>query len=653
MRDNSSPPIRPIQPSRGNKCPSVCVFIDVETISGRGVSCAQTIETYRLSHAIKVHREHGRWCRRESVSFTSGRDMWDWVHNMERYKRPVWVFAHNLGFDLTISGFFDLVLAGRYSARDLWPRMDMAVSHDGRKRKPWRGSVVLTDPPTILVLRSTRGSLRLVDTCNYYYGPLSDMGESVGLPQLPAPDRDSPDTEWRERCERDCEILERAVCGWIDRWAGLECGSWAYTAAGLGYRGWRSTLSKTKVIPNHEPAQIELARAAYYSGQTEVYYCGSVWPADADMDSLGFRPNKMTGPNIAGPVYHLDVHSLYPAVMASRPYPCKFLGIERKVSLDAMTARAKFHLPIARVMIRSESDTYPVRRNGQYMHAVGRYTTCLCGDELAGAIRRGHVESVESVAWYQPADLFSAFVKRWIGIRHESADKGDHAGEMLAKLLLNSLSGKFAQYKTSWVDAPDIAPIAPFGEWEVYHAQTKRIIRYRAFGGCTQRYDGRAESKQSMPAISAHITANGRERMRYLRSLCPSNTVLYMDTDSLMVLQPAYDALCMAGEVREREMGYLRLKDVWPWMEIRGFKYYATPSGVTCPGLKKDARIEHPGIYRQDRFERLASILADYQRPEVIVEDMRLHIVGSTMHRSTGRNGWTTAPVLRAEAPPF
>lgn len=637
---------RQIATAHGSKIPSLCVFLDTETTSRPGARPGVINETFRLAVAIKVQRESGKWNRRTVERFTDAGALWDWIHGLESRQRPVWIFAHNVGFDLTVSGFWDRVDRGDWTIADVWADVRDRKPTVATGRKQWRGTIVITDPPTILVLRSRTGSIRIVDSFNYFRGPLSDLAASVGMDQKskPAPE-DLPEV-WFERCQRDAEILECAFCNWLGKWADLDCGTWSYTAASLGYRSWRNCLTEIKVFPDHSERQLHYAREANFWGQTEVYYQGEVkQKTSTDRLEVNRRHGRDRG-RPAGPIYHLDVHALYPSVMRDRAYPRKFLGWDESISIEQLTARAKFHLPIAHVRIESETETYPARRNGRVMFAAGSFSTFLCGDELAGAIARGHVKRVIGVCWYEPADLFSRFVGRWIDLRHQWESQGDKAGAELAKLVANSISGKFSQRRVVWVERPEIAPLLRFGEWSVYNATESKLTRFRAIAGQVQEFTTPGESRDSFPAISAVITANGRERMRQLRSICPAGSVLYQDTDSLMVTEAGFRRLRPEIDATGKTPGKLKIEAVYAWLEIRGFKFYGSDRGVVCPGLKKSARPDRPGGWSQTRFQRLAEKLAAYDGPFIEVSETDFTPVGSIGTRRRGQNGWTIEPRL-------
>lgn len=639
-------PVHPITGTKGHYVPSLCVFLDTETVSVQSQKSGIVHETFKLAVAIKVQRERGQWGRRELCRFTRGDRLWHWLHGLESFRRPVWVFAHNLGFDLTVSGFWDHVNAGVWGTRDLWPIRGDRSEPVGKPKKPWRGSLVLTDPPTIVVMRSKKGSLRLVDTFNYFRGSIDQMGKSIGIDKLARPAPESGREEWFNYCRRDVEILERTVCGWLDQWACLDCGSWKPTAAGLGYSAWRSSLKGIKVIPDHSEQQLTYARGSYYGGQVEVFYRGEIG-AETPREATRGNGNRNDGHDAArGLVYHLDVCALYPSVMRGRCYPSKYLAFEASPGMERLEARAQFHIPIACVTIESKEETYPLRTDKSYLHAVGRFRTYLAGPELLGAIRRGHVVKVHGVCWYQGADLFTRFVDRWLALRREHERSGDSTSALLDKVVTNSLSGKFAQHRVVWVDRPDLAAFLQFGEWQVWDRDTRKLSRFRAIGGNVQEYTFQGEGRESFPAISACITAAGRERMRELRAKCPARSVLYQDTDSLFVLPSGFEALAESGEIALAIPGKLQEVAQYTSLEVRGVKFYGNGDFVICPGLKKDAREIKPGKYNQSRFQRLADKLSEYDGPHIAVQATDFTPVGSLGNRIAGTDGWTLPPTV-------
>ena len=86
--------------------PSTAVFVDCET--------RPTIETAgkaRQSHqlwfgwASAGRIEGGRLTRRKECRFETAAEFWAWLGTVRHARERTYLFAHNLGFDLTILGF--------------------------------------------------------------------------------------------------------------------------------------------------------------------------------------------------------------------------------------------------------------------------------------------------------------------------------------------------------------------------------------------------------------------------------------------------------------------------------------------------------------------------------------------------------------------
>ena len=95
-----------IKHNRGSGTPQHCIFFDTETVGE--VIDSTTIEA-RLSFgwACYVRRlKGGKWSNPKWSKFTDADSFWDFVHQWTRKKRRLYLFAHNLAFDLTqVQGF--------------------------------------------------------------------------------------------------------------------------------------------------------------------------------------------------------------------------------------------------------------------------------------------------------------------------------------------------------------------------------------------------------------------------------------------------------------------------------------------------------------------------------------------------------------------
>jgi hypothetical protein len=624
--------------------------VDTETVAEYVPDSHYSQRHYlRLGVAVHVRREGRQWTRRKVLHFQHADTFWEWVEERLNPRCPTWIFAHNVGFDLTTLRVWELIERGQLRTADQAQPGDQGAAAGGKKRKPWRGTLVVEDPPTLMRLRSDRGPIVIVDSLNYLRMSLAEIGKSVGLEKLPMPSPSAPWLEWDHYCERDTVILERVMCGLMHKWEEWDCGPWQLTGPQLAHMAWRKTVDPKTVVIDHGEEHTALARHAYYGGECRAFWRGTV-PAEVSPDSSPterWEALEWAGPR--GPVYVLDVRSMYPSIMRNRHFPAAFVRMIRNPSPPALESIALTSPVIGECVIESEELPYPVRHEGKTVYAVGRFRTVLAHDELVGAIRRGHVRQLGRVAVYRGAPIFREFVDQWWRRRCEAINSGDNVGDTFCKLILNGSQGKFGQRAAEWIDCPSIQPSEPWGVYRTIHAQTGAETHYRVIAGHTQVKQERGEGRGSFPAIPACITAAGRELMRRYRALCPAGSILYQDTDSLFVTTAGLDALHACGAVGTGELGSLRLVSSHKRACIYGGKDYTLDDEVTVAGLKRSAKQLGERLYEQLGFQRLSEILTKRPDGGVGMDTFQVRLRELRSATAGGGPGWTVPPRLNCD----
>ena len=215
---------------------------------------------------------------------------------------------------------------------------------------------------------------------------------------------------------------------------------------------------------------------------------------------------------------------------------------------------------VAAVTIHTTDDIYPVRRNGHCIYPVGVFRTVLSGAELYRAYRHGHIIAVASYARYETAVLFTEFVDTLWALRQKYKSDGNVLYDSFAKKILNSLYGKWGQQSEEWVRRPSMVAPTPWATWTNYCMGRVGKRTFRSFGWTVEELMGRGETVSSFPAISAFITAAARCRMNALRRIAGGEHVVYQGSDALIVTRQGAANLLDAGEIRNGEIGKLRLE---------------------------------------------------------------------------------------------
>lgn len=633
-----------VRPARATTIPQTAIFVDCESTAEPSPDGIGDVQSFRLGHAICVRRMHGEWVRRDELTFTDTFDFWEFVVSKTTPKRPVWIFAHNLNCDATWLGTWERLDDESLRLNVPCPACGGFFKDQCKTHTPFRGAAVVSDPPVILCFRCATGVVRMVDTMNYWKTSVFKLGKGIGYPKImilgPSPD----DDVLEQYCRVDTEIIEKSVCGFLDEWEKNQCGHFAATAAGLAWNSFRRTVEPKTILIDHGEPHTPMERSAYYGGQAEAFYVGRV----------------------REPVWLLDVRSLYPSVMAASYFPVKFIRMGTELDIRKVQARLLFDAAVARVVVKTERAGYPYRIKGgirkegiipsddivkglrldpdRLGFPVGRYATSLAGPELLRGIERGEVEEILSIAWYRTAKIFGPFVAEWFERRPDELTPETFARDLLCKTVLNSMSGYFSKHKMRWKDRPGIRPLYRWGEWSSIHAQTGKITRWRGVGGECQELEESGESRDSFPAISAYITAFGREQMLWLREQCPDRSIYYQDTDSLIANREAVGRLNALGLIGAGELGKLRLLGELTGLTIHAVKDYEHAHGRCAAGVKITATREGPGLFRQEVWESIADQWSRTPDGTVRVHQGLIHLSRTRMARQVQRDGWTLPP---------
>jgi DNA polymerase type B, organellar and viral len=550
---------------RGNKSlemPWECVWYDTETHQEQS---GWNAVSHTLSFgwaAFRRRSSSGTWLSPTWARFSTVVQFWDWVESLLHGKARLYLFSHNSGFDLPVlHAFTELPARG------------------------WKLTRAVIDcPPLILKWRRGKQTLMFLDTLNIWRMSLAELGKKVQLDKLQMPAPTASAAEWDTYGKRDTEIIMAACIAWFDFLTRHQLGSFAPTAASQAMRAYRHRFMDVKILIDDDEYALALSRQAYLGGKVECRRIGIV----------------------RGPVYRLDVNSMYPYVMRDNYFPIRLVGVTGRCSLQDALGWLNSLCVVADVDLFTPEPAYPVLDNGKLIFPINRLRTTLTTPELRYALEHGHVERVHAAACYERAVIFREYVEEFWRIRRAAHDRGDKVEEEMAKKLPNSFYGKWGQRGRVYGEE---------GEWPTHEAQawieidadTGTIIKHRCLGGLHQVFREDSESRDSFPAIAAHVTAYARLHLWELELRAGREHTLYMDTDSLAVLQPGYDALMPM--VNPGELGALKLEGVEAWAIFRGPKDYEYPSHHKTKGVRKSAHWIEPNAVVQDQWSTLKGLL--------------------------------------------
>jgi hypothetical protein len=332
--------------------------------------------------------------------------------------------------------------------------------------------------------------------------------------------------------------------------------------------------------------------------------------------------------------------------MAEEEYPVELLGHSTGLRVaDLARVLDRGDLAIASVTVQCHSHSYPHRGGGRVGYCRGRFGCALTTPELRQALSCGEILDVHEVAWYRAGRPFADFVARLQTARRAEEKKDCALGKRLVKLVADSLWGKLGQLTAPWRDCPDVPAQQPWGQWSRV-ASDGTITQYRSVAWSTQVRMPRVDHKESIPSISAHVTAYARVWMLRAIATLPPRSVYYVDTDGIYCSSVAVTAAEDAGLVGVSTDGLFARKGASETAFFRGLKDYDYGAKHVISGLRTGALEISENSWAWTEYPRLTSVI-DVGATEVVIGASRIY------HRGPGRvigtigpDGWVTPPVL-------
>lgn len=569
-----------LKPNKGSESPQLAIWCDTETRERR-VSPTVVEHVLTFGYACASRRlKDGHWSNPDWLRFETRGDFWSWVEAHTRPRTRLYLFAHNWSFDAAVLGLFEEL-----------PRLGWTLER-----------AVVEGPPIIITYRKGDRTITMLDTLNWWRAPLSDIGKSVGLPKLPFPGKGATQEEWETYGRRDVEIIHRAVLEWWEFLKSNDLGGFAPTLASQALRSYRHRFMSERILIDDNPKALTLARGSMHGGRVE---CGR----------LG---------RVAGPIWQLDVNSMYPFVMRDHLYPARLRFYESFTCTRDLREWIKTDSVVADVDLETDVPAYAHYDGERLIFPVGRFRERLTTPDVAFALAHGHVRKVHAVAVYERADLFSSFVDYMYRERLRRADGGDALGAWLFKILLNSLYGKFGQRGEVWEEVERVVDLG-LRVWMELDYDLGEIVSYRQFGGLVQRQATQTEAANSHPAIASHVTAFARRHLWGLMERAGHSEVVYCDTDSVWVTERGFERL--SDLIHPFNLGALKVEAIHRAVTLHGPKDYETENGAKTKGVRRSAIRLGPHSWRQEKWSSLKGLLKvgklDAPRVETIEKTLR------------------------------
>jgi len=368
----------------------------------------------------------------------------------------------------------------------------------------------------------------------------------------------------------------------------------SYTIASATMNNFLKNFYKKK-ISNYSFKVDELFRKGYYGGRVEIF--------------------KMRGENL----HYYDVNSLYPSVMYDFEYPL----IENN-NLEYVNKFIPDALGYYYVKVKVPEDEYipllPYKdKEGKLLFPQGTWQAWYYSPELAKAIELGYdVKVLKGYIFKRTDYIFRDFVSYYYEIKKHSSG----AKKFIAKLMLNSLYGKFGQHRE--LDTFEVSEDSPYMYLPYLNLVRVKTLSY---------------AKYIHSEIAGLITSYARLRLYSLFERAGKENIYYCDTDSIITSKElsTSDAL---GDIKNEDniKSFIAINPkVYAYITTDNSKIVIKAKGLDAKALKYQD-FEN-ALYKGDfsafifQFERLATFKEVKTRKQVkgfgdklkIIRQMRKH----------------------------
>lgn len=460
-------------------------------------------------------------------------------------------------------------------------------------------------------------TMKMIDVASLWSGGLAQVGQLFGLAQMEIDPSESDPLRWLASARADQRILSAAVRAYVEWIRTEDLGNLAVTGNGQAWAAFRRRFLTHGVLVHDDAELHELERAAMWTGRCEAYWHGSLGVVNVSEWDFSKAHTRLSR-DLALPTYPDD-------------------EVAPGASLSALMGDDRYAV-LAEVEVTVREPIVPTRLGEHMAWPVGTFTTTLWTPELQLLLEEGANVRVIRGQFYRTAPVLKTWAA-WI-LRQLSQDDDDTPAwrkEILRKWG-NVLVGRFAMRYPRWdeIGQPTEADAFCMPYLNVDTGQESMLMQV---GRTLWLQEGTDSPHDSAPAITGYIMSAMRAKLwRAMRRL-PAHTLLYVDTDSMLVAER--DNALMASLAETPDGDGLRLKSSWSGVAIYGPRQIITGDRVKVSGVPKSARRTGRHDWDGEVTESLTAALAGRSPDAVRSTSKQWHLDGVDVRRQSTGFGWT------------
>lgn len=399
--------------------------------------------------------------------------------------------------------------------------------------------------------------LIICDSMNLLTMPVAKIGESIGIEKLKVDYNNllEDKEKLKEYNITDCKIVYKGI-EYLENF--LNSMGTALSPYTIGSNALK--LYKTKFLPSWLNCEEEINKKffeAFAGGRTEVFNY-----------------------NILENGYYYDVNSLYPSVMLDNFYPdlskehkelgsYYFEGKDQEEQFFWLFSKYCGGARISGFMPENHLSPYWVKAEKLYFCFGEIKNRFFTFPEIYQMILAGlqDFQISECVIWPKTNKLFKDWIDKLYGLRLEFK-KQDNPMQLIVKLFLNSLYGKFCQKNNIKEYGENFIVARERAEEKHKGLNFHDFVEISDDGFGYIQSDELLLSEHTLSPIGAYVTAYARlSLMKYMKQAEEAGaTIYYCDTDSVFIDKPVFRD--------SKKLGDMKLECKVKWAEFYSPKVY-------------------------------------------------------------------------------
>ena len=469
--------------------PSGIITFDTETLRTErsdGEDQALRLWCARLDDRRPPHRGD---MQHERARGHTGGQLAAQIDDWTRRRENIWLYAHNLGYDLHTSQVIEWLAPLGWSVQHCssLPEYLFLTLAKGRRR------ITLSDLHHMLPMR------------------LADIATMLGTSKGTMPDQKEPDEPWFDYCAQDTDILADAILALMEHWDDYGLGNWSLSGASCGFRAMRHTLPAKAVTLIDDQSASDNERSAIYGGRRYCWRHGEQPP---------------------GRYSELDFTAAHATVAASHPMPAKRGNWFTTLDPHHMAVDGKYAIVIAECEIQTDVPRFPCRIGGRIWYPVGRFRTVLASPEIAWARDLGCLISIGRGQFHYTSSVMAPFFRRVLDIGSPRNEQHTPIVRAMWKQWGRSVIGKFAQRGYEIKPTPMLTDKVWYYERAI-DAQTLAEYWLIHFNGRIHEAKPAGDGSNAYPAVLALVESYERVAIGKAAELLGPAVVIQCDTDGL------------------------------------------------------------------------------------------------------------------------